>query len=111
MAANHAQVVKWRDELTPNIVDQLAKAKPDGAYALYPKSPVTYEEGYRTITYKDFANAINGLAWWLKETLGPATDDNVVAYLGPNDIRYNALMLGANKAGYLVHPYVSWPLR
>jgi acyl-coenzyme A synthetase/AMP-(fatty) acid ligase len=103
MATKHAEISNWRNELTPNIVDQLANVAPDGSYALYPNSPVTYEEGYRTVTYKEFSNAINGLAWWLHETLGPSTNFDVLAYIGPNDIRYNALMLGASKAGYLVY--------
>lgn len=101
--ASHTQLSKWRNELTPNIVDHLAKVTPDSPYALYPNSPITYDEGYRTVTYKDLANAANGLAWWLNEALGPSTDFDVLAYIGPNDIRYSALMLAAIKVGYLVH--------
>ncbi|KAF2877640.1 hypothetical protein BDV95DRAFT_625448 [Massariosphaeria phaeospora] len=101
MATNHPRVSKWKNELTPNIVDHMAKIAPGAPYALYPNSPVTYDEGYRTVTYKDFANAINGLAWWLNETLGPSKEFDVLAYIGPNDIRYTALLLGAVKAGYV----------
>ncbi|KAF2260803.1 acetyl-CoA synthetase-like protein [Lojkania enalia] len=101
MATKQAQISEWRHELTPNIVDRLAKLTPDVPYALYPNSPETYDQGYRTVTYKDFANAINGLAWWLDEHLGPSKDFDVLAYIGPNDVRYTALLLGAVKAGYV----------
>jgi acyl-coenzyme A synthetase/AMP-(fatty) acid ligase len=102
MTTEHAQLSNWRNELTPNIVDHLAKVLPDSPYALYPNSPVTYDEGYRTVTYKGFANAVNGLAWWLHENLGPSKNFDVLAYIGPNDVRYTALLLGAIKAGYVV---------
>lgn len=104
MATKQAQISNWRNELIPNIVDHLAKLTPDAPYALYPNSPFTYDEGYRTVSYKDFANAINGLAWWLSNSLGPSTNFDVVAYIGPNDVRYTALVLGAIKSGYVVPP-------
>jgi hypothetical protein len=102
MATEHAQLSNWQDELTPNIVDHLAKILPNSPYALYPNSPFTYDDGYRTVTYNDFANAVNGLAWWLHESLGPSENFDVLAYIGPNDVRYTALLLGAIKAGYVV---------
>ncbi|GLA30077.1 putative NRPS-like protein biosynthetic cluster [Aspergillus niger] len=88
-----------RSELLPNIFDHYAQVKPDAIYAEYPVDPMTYEKGYRPLTYKAFANAINGVAGWLTKTLGPGTGETL-AYLGPNDLRYPALVLGAVKAGY-----------
>jgi acyl-coenzyme A synthetase/AMP-(fatty) acid ligase len=102
MATKHSKVSNCRDELIPKVVDHLANTMADEPYALYPNSPLTYDHGYRTVTYKDFANAINGIAWWLHKTLGPSDNFHVLAYIGPNDVRYNALMLAATKAGYLV---------
>jgi acyl-CoA synthetase (AMP-forming)/AMP-acid ligase II len=89
-------------ELIPQKVDQLAKTNPTGLYAEYPISPQHYEDGYHPITYADLANAVNGLAWWFKDHLGLGGGSEVVAYLGPNDLRYPALILGAVKAGYVV---------
>ena len=34
--------------------------------------------------------------------LGPGKDFETLAYIGPLDVRYNALLLGAVKAGYKV---------
>ncbi|PQE13474.1 NRPS-like enzyme protein [Rutstroemia sp. NJR-2017a WRK4] len=95
-------VMSSNPELTPQIVDRLARTTPDALYAEYPNSPQTYAEGYRKITYRDFANAVNGLAWWLRESLGPGDGSQVLAYIGPNDLRYPALILGAVKAGYVI---------
>ena len=91
-----------RKQLLNNIVDGLAKVRPGTFYAEVPRSSTSYDEGYRKISYANFANAINGLAHWLHDTLGPAENFPTVAYIGPNDFRYNALMLAAVKAGYKV---------
>ena len=89
-------------DLLPHLVDKRAVLTPDTLYSEYPVSALTYDEGYRKITYNDFANAINGVARWLVETLGSGKDFETLAYIGPNDIRYPALLLGAVKAGYKV---------
>ncbi|RAH43173.1 acetyl-CoA synthetase-like protein [Aspergillus brunneoviolaceus CBS 621.78] len=51
------------------------------------------------VTYEVLANAINGLAHWLVSHLGPGKGE-VLTYVGPNDLPYPALILGAVKAGY-----------
>lgn len=85
-----------------HIIDHLAANKPQTLYAEYPISTVTYDEGFRKITYGILANAINSIAWWLHETLGPGKDFETLAYIGPNNFVYPALILGAVKAGYKV---------
>lgn len=87
------------NELLPNLVDYYARVSPQRLYAEYPRSPLSYEDGYRQITYREYANAINGIAWWLLDTIGSGKDETL-AYIGPNDVRYPALVLGALKAGY-----------
>ncbi|MCJ1245408.1 hypothetical protein MMC30_002612 [Trapelia coarctata] len=91
-----------KQDLVPHMVDHLAEFKPHQLYAEYPVSPLSYEKGYRKISYSDFANAVNGIAWWLFRILGPGKEHEVLAYIGPNDLRYPALILGAVKAGYTV---------
>lgn len=86
-------------ELLPNLIDHYARVRPDQLWAEYPRSPMSYDQGYRPINYRDYANVINGIAWWLTETIGPGKDETL-AYIGPNDVRYPALVLGALKAGY-----------
>lgn len=102
MEAMRAQSPHFTGNLVPHLVDKRAALTPDTLYSEYPVSTLTYDEGYRKITYREFANAINGAARWLVDTLGPGKDFETLAYIGPNDIRYPALILGAVKAGYKV---------
>ena len=88
--------------LLVRIVDYLAAEKPQLLYAEFPRSPTTYADGFQSVTYGAFADAINGIAWWLHDTLGLGKNFETLAYIGPNDLRYPALILGANKAGHKV---------
>ena len=90
------------EELLPAIVDHHAAAFGDRVYAEFPKSPATYDQGFQKITYRDLANAIDGIAWFLVNTLGPGDGTEKLPYVGPNDLRYTALAIGALKAGYCV---------
>ena len=93
--------VHQKKQLLPNIIDGMAKVRPWAVYAETPKSPVTYEDGYRKITYIAFASAINGVAWMLDTELGKGKHETL-AYIGPNDLAYVIMILGAVKAGYKV---------
>ncbi|KAH8706029.1 hypothetical protein BGW36DRAFT_21546 [Talaromyces proteolyticus] len=90
-----------RVQLIPHTFDHYARVKPDAIYAEYTVSPISYEHGYRPITFRDFANAVNGLAWWLTETFGPGNGE-ILPYIGLNDVRYPALIIAAVKAGYSI---------
>jgi acyl-CoA synthetase (AMP-forming)/AMP-acid ligase II len=50
------------------------------------------ENGYRTITWSQYNDAINKVAYWLDEKLGKSTNNQTVAYLGPNDPRYAIIL-------------------
>ncbi|MCJ1249488.1 hypothetical protein MMC30_006712 [Trapelia coarctata] len=92
----------YNDQLLNHIVDYIATVKPQTLYAEYPLSPVSYEAGFRKITYVTFANAINRIAWWLHDNLGPGENFDALAYIGPNNLTYPSLILGAVKAGYKI---------
>lgn len=62
-------------------------------YSGYPIPTLTYDEGYSKVTYRDYANSVNGATRWLQTTLGPGHDYETLAYIGPNDLRYPALIL------------------
>lgn len=89
-------------QLLNHIVDGTAATRPSAVYAEVPKSFDSYEPGYQRITYRALANAINGVAWWLHHKLGPGQDHQTLAYIGPNDLTYVIMILGAVKAGYKV---------
>lgn len=87
--------------LIPNIVDEVALEEHDKLYAELPISQTDFASGFRPVTYGTLANAVNGVAWWLTGTLGKAgIDFPAVAYIGPNDMCHNLLLIGAVKAGY-----------
>ena len=51
-----------------NVVDSAARTTPDLVYAELPRSSTDLSQ----VTFRDFANAINGIAWWLRKGLGPS---------------------------------------
>ncbi|KAG6993745.1 abhydrolase domain-containing protein mpaH [Physcia stellaris] len=87
-------------ELLNHVIDRRAHETPEMLYAEISRSPSSFNEGFRQITYSAFANAINGVAWWLHEHLGTGASFETLVYLGPSDVRYNILLFGAVKAGY-----------
>ncbi|KAF2262722.1 acetyl-CoA synthetase-like protein [Lojkania enalia] len=92
--------VHHRKQLLVNIVDGLAKVKPLGVYAYIPISPDGYDKGWTKLTYQKYANAVNGLAWWLTAQFGKNSSFETLTYVGPNDFRHNALILACQKVGY-----------
>ncbi|KAI1175095.1 putative NRPS-like enzyme [Nemania sp. FL0916] len=101
ITADHESVARWRDDLIPHVVDRLARKRPDAEYAEWVTG-----SGVVAVTYAQLANIVNGLAWWIVEQLGGSgtygADAEVLAYIGPNDVRYSALVLASIKAGYVL---------
>lgn len=104
-----AHAVHLKKQLSNNIIDGMAATRPQAIFAELPISSISFEAGYRRVTYRVLANAINGAAWWLTKELGPGKDFQTLSYMGWNDIRYVVLILGAVKAGYKVSWFV-WRL-
>ena len=88
--------------LLPIAIDEIARQEPETLYAEYPASLTSYGEGFTPVTYAQFANAINGAAWLLEHELGRRRNHETVAYIGPSDLRYMIMTMGAVKAGFLV---------
>ena len=99
---HHDVTFAHRKELLNHIIDHYARDEPERLHAELPHSPTTYAAGFRKVTYAAFANAINGMAWWLHRALGPGKNFETLCYVGPNDLRHNILLFGAVKAGYKV---------
>ncbi|CAG8971674.1 hypothetical protein HYALB_00003142 [Hymenoscyphus albidus] len=96
------QPILQRKQLLNHIIDGFAQTRPESVWAKVPKNSTSYNAGYRKITYKLMANAVNGLAWWIKRELGESKTFETLAYFGNWDPRYCILMLAAVKAGYKV---------
>ena len=99
MATEH-QRISQRHNLLPHAVDELARELPDAKYGEW----VTGSEVV-TISYAQLRNLVDGLAAYIVEQLGSGYSKPqrpVLSYVGPNDVRYTALILAAIKAGYVV---------
>ncbi|KAI1129722.1 putative NRPS-like enzyme [Nemania abortiva] len=100
-ATDHERSARWQDDLIPHVVDRLARERPDAEYAEW----VTGSD-LVVVNYAQLANMVNGLAWWIIHQLGgpgsygPGAE--VLTYVGPNDVRYGALVLAAIKTGYVL---------
>ncbi|KAI8623145.1 putative NRPS-like enzyme [Xylariaceae sp. FL1651] len=103
MAADLVRITAhWQGELLLHGVDRSARERPDAAYGLWPVEAASHEAGFDTITYSQLANIVNGLAWWIVEQLGHGQNNEVLTYVGPNDVRFTAMVVAATKAGYVL---------
>ncbi|KAI2641306.1 hypothetical protein GGS21DRAFT_547675 [Xylaria nigripes] len=95
----HSKVYGRR--LLPNIVDEVASTDPHREVFSVPRTS-NPKDGWRAITYKEYANAINHVAREIMQRCGvpPVGAFPTIAYIGPNDARYVILFLSAAKAGY-----------
>ncbi|KAK4184811.1 hypothetical protein QBC35DRAFT_390894 [Podospora australis] len=84
-------------------VDDLADKLPDNAWVKLPSSSsAIHDITWHDFTWQQFSSAVDMMARWLDENLGPAAlqVNEVITYTGVNDIRYPIIMLAALKAGY-----------
>ena len=59
--------------------------------------------GYETISYVQYAHAIDKVAYWLDDQLGKAIGNDTIAYFGLNDPGYAILVPAAIKTGRKVY--------
>ncbi|XXH02838.1 hypothetical protein Hte_009225 [Hypoxylon texense] len=87
--------------LIPHVIDEAAQRDPERECFSLPRSSKP-EDGWRPITCKQYANAINHVSHMIVEKCGhpPANVIPTLAYIGPNDARYIIILVAAVKAGY-----------
>ncbi|KAI4603487.1 putative NRPS-like protein biosynthetic cluster [Pestalotiopsis sp. 9143b] len=87
--------------LIPHIIDDFAQNEPNREAFQIPRS-ANVQDGWRAVTFKEFANAVNHAAHRITEICGKPERGTfpTIAYIGPNDARYVVMMVGAIKAGY-----------
>ncbi|KAI1314056.1 hypothetical protein F5Y03DRAFT_2856 [Xylaria venustula] len=100
MASSSSLSGLWKEATLPQIVSQLACEKPQSIFGIWPVSPTSYSTGVRTVTYAQLDNIVNGLARYLTKKLKTSHQGQILAYVGPNDIRFPALLLAAIKTGH-----------
>lgn len=84
-------------ELFVRRIDDNAKTQPDHVLLRFPKGPDWEREGYQSLNWRQYADGINKIAYWLDETLGASVDNDTIAYSGPSDLRYGILHAAAVK--------------
>lgn len=87
--------------LLVTILDETAKVTPDKPIASVPRTP-DLTDGWRDISFREIAHAVDELAWWFHETVGASKNSETVIYMGINDIRYMVFILAAIKVGLKV---------
>jgi acyl-CoA synthetase (AMP-forming)/AMP-acid ligase II len=75
--------------LIPNIIDDFARDEPAREAFQIPRSS-NPQDGWKVVTWKDYANAVNHVAHRIIEICGRPEKNTfpTIAYIGPNDARY-----------------------
>lgn len=85
--------------LLPQVVDEYARIDPNRVYASILLS-ANVSQGFRDVTMKEMARAVNSMAWWIKDNLGRRDDFETLGYIGVSDLRYPTIILAGIKCGW-----------
>src|SRR6187402_1666980 len=91
--------VPYGRRLVPVTIDEIAHETPDRVFTLIPRSS-NLQDGYMNVTYGVFARAVDRASAWLEVTFGRSESFETLAYIGPFDLRYYIVVLGATKVGF-----------
>lgn len=85
--------------LLPSVLDDLAVTEPNRILYSVPltKDP---KDGFRDISAKIFARAVDRCAWYLEGILGRGQGHPTLTYMGPQDVVYGIVVLASVKTGY-----------
>lgn len=97
----HKHMGELGRRLLTNVIDDRARR---GHPIPYVSIPVTTNpvDGYRDITYREFARAIDKCAWWIKGEMGTSNTFESLIYVGAFDLRYHILAMAVVKTGHTV---------
>ena len=82
-------------------VDNIAKTDPSKRFAVIPRGR-EISDGFRYLSMKDLAQAVDFTSWWIEGIIGPAQSRETLAYMGNHDILYFVFILACQKTGYQV---------
>lgn len=98
--------MKYGHRLIPSLIDEKASSAPDETYCYLPRT-ARIEDGFQSINYRHFSNAINACSWWIEAEIGKSDNFATLAYLGPSDLRNILIIVAAIKTGHKVFSYIS----
>ena len=108
---NHACAPKlYGRRLLPQVLDEHSESSPQRLYASIPQA-ADLSQGFRNITCREMAGAVNGFAHWIKHKVGCSDSFETLAYIGVPDLRTATVFLAAVKTGHKVSRVHrrSWP--
>lgn len=84
-----SKAAPYGKRLIPRIIDETASQHPDREVFQIPVSS-NPQDGWKIVTWKQYANAVNHVAHRIIETCGEPNPGSfpTIAYIGPNDARY-----------------------
>ncbi|KAL3461224.1 hypothetical protein BJX64DRAFT_289599 [Aspergillus heterothallicus] len=88
---------KVGNRLLPAVVDEVAQSTPERIFGVIP-SGSTAKDGFRNVTFRDLAEVVNAMAWWIEDNISRTPE--TVAYMGANDIRYYIFIIACAKTGH-----------
>ena len=92
----------YGQRIVTTLIDTIASEKPEKPFALFPKTS-SFAGSLIHVSYSDLARAVNRASWWLDEILqGRESESRVVAWIGPNDLRYCIFAVAANKTSRIL---------
>ncbi len=71
--------------LIPHIVDDLAKSDPERIVYSFPRSQ-DVSQGFRDVSAREFASAIDKVAWQLHKEIGRSSSFETIGYIGPREL-------------------------
>jgi hypothetical protein len=91
--------VPYGRRLPVTVIDNLAQSEPNRICFSISQNDEDISQGFRDITCKQYANAINHAARWLDMSVNNSKGApfEVIGYEGPNDLRYAILAVAAVK--------------
>lgn len=88
--------------LIPALIDDIARIDPDRPFVSIPMT-LDPRDGFKDVSYRSFADAVDRCAWWLEKQLGTSSTFETITYLSHGrDFAYFILTLAAIKTGYKV---------
>ncbi|KAK2030283.1 thioester reductase domain-containing protein [Colletotrichum zoysiae] len=92
---------QYGKRLIPRTIDDIARSEPDREFLSVPRSSDP-RDGWKPITFKQIANAVNRVARQIVERHGAPEPGSfpTLTYIGPNDARYAIITVACIKAGY-----------
>ena len=97
-----ASIIERGKRLLPVTLDTIALNQPHRPWISVPVNDADISKGFKDITFKHFANAINHAAAWLERAIGKVGQFDIFAYEGPTDARTAIIAVAAAKVGWKV---------